>query len=165
MEGRNEAPAVQRNVDAGISSFRKNRTKYEVSRDTYSVVRFGLMQKGEGGRFVVINEQSVPEHPESEIHWVKFRMWNYDEELNWKSNCTEYSAAAKGQVINIDRLNEQKLKMLLLDWSFGEYDDRLKLLHCDGRLSDESYCILKGMYPTIVNAIVYMMNDVLENNQ
>lgn len=165
MEGRNEAPAVQRNVDAGISSFRKDRTKYEVTRDTYFVVRFGLMQKGEGGRFIVIGEQDVPEHRGAEPHWVKFRMWSYDEELSWKSNCMEYSAADKCRILNINKLNEQKLKMLLLDWSFGECDDRLKLLHCDGRLSDESYCVLKCMYPAIVNAIIDLMNNVLENNQ
>ena len=53
----------------------------------------------------------------------------------------------------------------MLDWSFGEYDDRLKLLHCDGKLSDESYAMFMGLYPSIASTIVDMMNLVLESNQ
>ena len=53
----------------------------------------------------------------------------------------------------------------MLDWSFAEHDDRLKLLHCDGRLSDESYAIFMGMYPSIASTIVDLMNLVLESNQ
>ena len=66
---------------------------------------------------------------------------------------------------NIEKLNERKIRRLLLDWSFGEYDDRLKLLHCDGMLSDESYSVFMGLYPSIAGTIVDMMNLVLESNQ
>ena len=92
-------------------------------------------------------------------------MWTYDEELQWKADCLEYNSQTKIQSINYDKLNEIKLKNLLLDWSFAENEDRLKLLHCDGKLSDESYSIFNGLYPSIATCIVEMMNDVLESNQ
>jgi hypothetical protein len=77
----------------------------------------------------------------------------------------EYNNVAKIQILNNDKLNEIKLKKLMLDWSFGEYDDNLKLLHCDNKLSDESYSMFMGMYPAIAKTIVDLMNLVLESNQ
>jgi hypothetical protein len=151
-------------IDHGVSSFKVKRTKYEVTNDSYFIIRFGLLEK-EGGRFVPVKEQAISSFPMCEEHWVKFRMWNYGEELQWKSKFLEYDNTVKIQQINQDKLNEYKIKHLMLDWSFGECDDRLKLLHCDGVLSDESYGIFKGMYPSIATTIVDMMNLVLESNQ
>lgn len=151
-------------VDNGPSSFKRQRTKYEVSDDSYFVIRFGLIQK-EDGRFIPITGDSAEDMIGAELHWVKFRMWKYDEELKWKSECMEYNSQMKAQAVNMDKLNERKIRMLMLDWSFGTCDDRLKLLHCDGKLSDESYSIFRGMYPSIANTIVNMMNLVLESNQ
>lgn len=148
----------------GVSSFRREKTKYEVNSQSYFVIKFGLVQK-EDGRFVPIREDAIAGIPEAEAHWVKFRMWTYTEELNWKDKCTEYDAKARAQVINTTKLNEMKIRRLMLDWSFGEYNDSLRLLHCDGKLSDESYNVFRGMYPSIANTIVDMMNLVLESNQ
>ncbi len=138
--------------------------KYQVTPNTTFFIRFGLVQK-EDGRFVPIREDAIEGIPEAESHWVKFRMWTYNEELDWKDKCTEYDSRSKMQMINTAKLNEIKLRWLMLDWSFGEYDSQLKLLHCDGKLSDESYNLFKGMYPSIANTIVDMMNLVLESNQ
>lgn len=151
-------------MDNGVSSFRVKRTKYEVTKDSYFIVRFGLMQK-EDGRFVPVKYTLISTFPSCEPHWVKFRMWNYGEELQWKSKFIEYNSNMKMQEVNKDKLDEYKIRHLMLDWSFGEYDDRLKLLHCDGVLSDESYGIFMGMYPSIASTIVDLMNLVLESNQ
>lgn len=148
----------------GPTSFKKEKTKYQISNDTFFVVKFGLLQR-EDGRFVPIAENDVYKYTGAESHWVKFRMWNYGEQLKWKSQCTEFNNTTKMQYLNNDKLNQKKIKNLLLDWSFGVYEDRLKLLHCDGKLSDESYKILRGMYPSIINTIVDLMNYVLESNQ
>lgn len=150
--------------DSGPTSYKMKRSKYEITKDSYFVVKFGLYQK-EDGRFVPIKEDAVDGIPEAELHWVKFRMWSYAEELKWKSEFLEYNNATKSQFLNVDRLNERKIRCLMLDWSFAEHDDRLKLLHCDGRLSDESYAIFMGMYPSIASTIVDLMNLVLESNQ
>ena len=151
-------------VDFGPTSYRVRRSKYEITKDSYFVVKFGLYQKDDG-RFVPIKDDAVDGMPEAELHWVKFRMWSYAEELKWKSEFLEYNSATKSQFLNVDRLNERKIRCLMLDWSFAEHDDRLKLLHCDGRLSDESYAIFMGMYPSIASTIVDLMNLVLESNQ
>lgn len=162
----NDIPQSQQysHIDAGPTSFVVNRTKYEVTPDSYFVVKFGLVQKDDG-HFVVVEPEVVPETSGAEPHWVKFRMWNYDEELKWRSECTEFNNNMKVQYINVEKFNELKVRRLMMDWSFGECEDRLKLLHCDGVLSDESYSIFKGMYPSIANRIVALMNGVLENNQ
>ena len=151
-------------MDVGPTSFVRKRTKYEITDSSYFIIRFGLLQKDDG-RFVPIKEDAIDGIAEAEPHWVKFRMWNYGEELAWKSEFMEYNNAMKSQYLNIEKLNERKIRRLLLDWSFGEYDDRLKLLHCDGMLSDESYSVFMGLYPSIAGTIVDMMNLVLESNQ
>ena len=150
--------------DIQPTSFKQKKSKYEVTDKSYFTIKFGLFEKEEG-HFVPIKEDSVETMPQAEMHWVKFRMWTYSEELKWKSECLEYNNATKSQFLNMDKLNERKLKYLMKDWSFGEYDDGLKLLHCDGRLSDESYAKFMGMYPSIASTIVDLMNLVLESNQ
>lgn len=141
----------------------EKKTKYEVSKDTTFKISFGLV--GVDDRFIIIPEDSVQYTPNAEPVWVKFRMWTYVEELQWKEECTEYNEHSKMQFININKLNEIKIKKLILDWSFGEIDDKFKLLHTDGKLSDESYSVFCGLLPNIANAIVNLMNDVLENNK
>lgn len=155
---------LKTHADSGPTSYKVKRSKYEITKDSYFIVKFGLVQKDDG-RFVPIKEEAVDGIPQAELHWVKFRMWNYGEELKWKSEFLEYNNVTKAQFLNIDKLNERKIRRLLLDWSFGEYDDRLKLLHCDGSLSDESYSMFMGLYPSIAGTIVDMMNLVLESNQ
>lgn len=163
MNNENSSVATS-HIDNGKTSFKVQRSKYEVTKDSYFIIQFGLLQE-EGGRFVPIQKEDVERFPQAEMHWVKFRVWTYEEELNWKSEFLEYNNVSKSQGINVNKLNERKIKCLMLDWSFGEYDDRLKLLHCDGKLSDESYGIFMGMYPSIATTIVDMMNLVLESNQ
>lgn len=161
--GRPDAPPPSRmHMDVGDTSFDVRRTKYEVTPETYFTVRFGLVERKDGGYYTVGGGE-LADYPEAEPHWVKFRMWTYDEELRWKADCMEFNSQSKTQYINVERLNERKIRRLMLDWSFGEMEDRLKLLHCDGRLSDESYSMFRGLYPVIANRIVDMMNSVLEN--
>ena len=152
-------------IDKGLSSFKKQKSKYEISSDTFFIIRFGLYQNEQDGRIIPIRYDAVDQIKKAEKHWVKFRMWNYREQLRWKQQSTEYHSASRSQIINTDKLNQKKLRNLMLDWSFGEYDDRLKLLHCDGVLSDESYSLFYNMYPSIASTIVDLMNSVLENNQ
>ena len=91
-------------------------------------------------------------------------MWNYGEELAWKDKCMKFNPDSRSFTIDSNILNELKIKNLILDWSFGEYSDSLKLLHTDGKLSDESYEIFKGFFPNIINSILILMNEVLEGN-
>lgn len=140
-------------------------SKYHVNKDSFFIIKFGLLQQSQDGRFIPITYQATDDFAQSEKHWVKFRMWYYNEELQWKQNVMEYNNKVKAQILNQDKLNEIKLKKLMLDWSFSEFDDKLKLLHCNGILSDESYNMFMGLHPSIAKTIVDLMNLVLENNQ
>lgn len=139
------------------------KTKYEVTKDTNFKIEFGLVRVDD--RYIIIQKDYVSYTTESEPIWVKFRMWTYLEELKWKDECLEYNSQSKTQFLNVNKLNEIKIKNLILDWSFSEIDDKFRLLHTDGKLSDESYSIFCGLLPNIANAIVNLMNDVLENNK
>ena len=139
------------------------KTKYEVTKDTTFKVEFGLTKVDD--RYIVIQKDYVSYTADTELVWAKFRMWTYLEELKWKDECLEYSNQSKTQFLNVNKLNEIKVKNLILDWSFSEIDDKFKLLHTDGKLSDESYSVFCGLLPNIANAIVNLMNDVLENNK
>ena len=139
-------------------------SKYHVNKDSFFIIKFGLLRQ-EDGRFIPINYESTDDYPLSEKHWVKFRMWFYNEQLQWKQSVMEYKNSLKLQVLNQEKLNQIKIKKLILDWSFGQFDENLKLLHCDGKLSDESYDMFMGLYPSIAKTIVDLMNMVLENNQ
>lgn len=139
------------------------KTKYEVTKDTNFKIEFGLVRVDD--RYIIIQKDYVSYTTESEPIWVKFRMWTYLEELKWKDECLEYNSQSKTQFLNVNKLNEIKIKNLILDWSFSEIDDKFRLLHTDGKLSDESYSIFCGLLPNIANTIVNLMNDVLENNK
>ena len=145
------------------SSFVQERTKYEISEDTKFLVEFGIVPIEE--RFVIVDKKSLTSLKIGEYHWAKFRMWSFKEEIEWKNKCTEFNESMKMQVVNHSKLNEMKIKRLLLDWSFAENNDRLKLLHTDKVLSDESYDIFCGLMPNIANAIINGMNAILEDNQ
>lgn len=160
----NNIDVLNKKNEVNPSSFNYKKSKYHVTKDSYFIVKFGLLRQTDG-RFVPIMYQATDDFPTSQKHWVKFRMWNYYEELQWKQSVMEYNAKVKLQILNQDKLNEIKIKKLILDWSFGEYDNCLKLLHCDGNLSDESYALFMGLHPSIAKTIVDLMNQVLENNQ
>ena len=90
-------------------------------------------------------------------------MWTYDEKVKWKEECRELDSSTKSVTVNKDMLNERKIRNLILDWSFAKYGERMRLLHCDGKLSEESYSMFLGLYPPIANVIVEMMNDMLND--
>ncbi|MBP5459324.1 MAG: hypothetical protein J6Y62_04085 [Clostridia bacterium] len=137
--------------------------KYEVTPESEFTVRFCV--SFEEGRWRVHLEEARYANPEYESHWAVFRMWTYPEMLSWRQQATEYDNMTGVSRLNTDKLNEIKLRRLLKRWSFEEYDPRYKLLHVGGVLSDESYSLLNGMFPTIVDNLIFMMNQVLEENR
>ena len=138
------------------------KSKYEVRPDTSFVVRFGIMEDNDG-KFFPVPANVMYDDPNVEMHWVKFRMWTYDEKRKWKSECMDFNASKKALEVNVEKMNERKIRSLLLDWSFGKSGDDMKLLHCEGELSNESYSMFLNLYPSIANTIVDLMNTVLDN--
>lgn len=138
-------------------------SKYEVRPDSSFTIRFCLCFVDD--RAIVLDENAKVRNPEAEAHWVRFRMWRYAEEMEWKGQCQEFDGVSRMFKTNAIRLDELKIRHLIRDWSFAEYDERFKLLHVGGVLSDESFDMFKGFFPTIINHIIYMMNQVLENDR
>lgn len=137
-------------------------SKYEVRPDSEFKIEFCIGEKD--GRIVVYTKEAVIQFPELESHWVVFRMWKYTEELDWKNRCQEYDVQSRSFKTNTNKLDELKIRYLIKSWSFENYDPKFKLLHANRYLSDESYDIFKGFYPTIINNIIFLMNQVLEHN-
>ena len=137
-------------------------TKYEVTPESTFTVRFCL-SFDDGRAHVYTGDQKIG-HPEFELHWVTFRMWTYREQLEWRQRCTQYDNMTGMTRFNSDQFNEIKVRNLIKAWSFEEYDVKFKLLHVHGYLSDESWNLINGMYPVIVDNILFMMNRVLEEN-
>ncbi len=157
---------IERNKPVSVKEAKRQadnarKSKYEVRPDTSFVIRFGIMED-DNGRFSAVPAGRSQDSPNVEAHWVKFRMWTYEEKLKWKSEFMEVNGLRRPEV-NVEKMNERKIRSLLLDWSFGLYGDDMKLLHCDGALSNESYSLFLNMHPSIANAIVDMMNQVLDN--
>lgn len=137
-------------------------SKYEVRPDSEFKIEFCIGEKD--GRIVVYTKEAAIQFPELESHWVVFRMWKYEEELDWKNRCQEYDSQSRSFKTNTNKLDELKIRYLIKSWSFENYDPKFKLLHANRYLSDESYDIFKGFYPTIINNIIFLMNQVLEHN-
>lgn len=137
-------------------------TKYEVTPQSSFTIRFCIGFNDD--RVNVYTEDAYQTMPELERHWVKFRMWTYEEELKWKNQCMEYDFQSRSFKLNPSKLDELKIRNLIKDWSFAEHEAKFKLLHVNKVLSDESYDIFKGFFPTIINNIIFLMNQVLENN-
>ena len=134
-------------------------SKYMVSKEDYFYVKFGL-QKYQG-RWLIVEEDSSPD---VENHWLKFRMWSYPESVALRRKVTTYDQSKRASQIDQERLDEYKIKTLLLEWSFGERDPALKLLHVGGILSDESYAHFVNMHYNTVQYVTNRMNAILEQN-
>jgi len=65
-------------VENGKSSFKYRQSKYQVNKDSYFIIKFGLLRQSDG-RFIPIDYASSDNYKDAEKHWVKFRMWNYME--------------------------------------------------------------------------------------
>lgn len=137
-------------------------SRYEVTPESEFTIRFCLGFNE--GRVQIYTEDAYLKQEDLERHWVKFRMWKYEEELTWQNQSMEFQHQTRTFVHNQNKLNELKIRHLIKAWSFEEYDPKFKLLHVNGVLSDESYNTFKGFFPTIINNIIYMMNQVLEQN-
>jgi hypothetical protein len=133
--------------------------KYVVTKDNTFKIRFGLMQHD--GRWVVVK----PETTGADDHWVEFRVWSFNEEVELRKMSTQFDPLKKIHIIDNDYLNRLKVQRLLLNWSFDEQNPKLKLLHVGGVLSDEGWKAFTSLFPTIVRFILEAMNAVLEHGE
>ncbi len=130
--------------------------KYVVTKEDTFKVRFGLVQRD--GRWVVVKSGT----PESDSHWVEFRIWGFNEEVELRKMSTQFDPLKKIHIIDNDYLNRLKVQRLMLNWSFDEQNPKLKLLHVNGILSDEGWKNFTSLFPNIIRFVLESMNAVLE---
>lgn len=141
-------------------------TKYEVRPDTFFYIKFGLKWLNESddeeSKRLIIAKYDKSEK-NIECHWMKFRMWTYEESNFWKNQCTEMDAF-KNYVFNKNKLFKIKIKNLLIDWSFKEEDVKMSLMHVNNILSDESINLFMNLHPNILFYVDEKLRDILELN-
>lgn len=135
--------------------------KYEITKDTTFKVKFSVREQD--GRWVV--SRPDPKERGVEEHWVEFRMWTFDEEIELRKLATQWDVMKKIHLIDHDVLNRLKIQRLMKTWTFEKGNERLKLLHVNGILSDESYSAFRKLHPNIARHIIERMNNVLEYNE
>lgn len=153
---------VQKKEDKKYTTFNYQPTKYQVTKDSVFIVKFGIDFFDE--RLIVLDQMQVEDIPTSQSHWVKFRMWTYKQQISWKDQCMRFNNESRSFIVDNNKLNQLKIRRLIKDWSFAEHSDKFKLLHVNGVLSDQSYQIFKGFYPNVINGIIQRMNRVLQFN-
>lgn len=147
------------------TSVKKEKSKYEVDKDTTFKVNLGVMFDED--RIVIIPEEKFEEIDGLgvelyEKHWVKFRMWNFLESASWRQECMEFLQQHRIFNLNTNKFNELKVRRLLLDWSFKDYGDDHKLFHINSQLTDESMTLFfKKFNPHIVQYVLNKMNEFL----
>jgi hypothetical protein len=132
--------------------------KYEVTPEsTFDVeVHLGMSN----GRWVIYDSQTEG----ADTHKLVFRIWTYDEMVELKKKATAYDPHKRIHMLDHDALNRMKVQKLLVSWTFDRENPRLKVLHVNGILTDESWNMFAKLQPNIISYVMERMNDVLEFN-
>lgn len=132
--------------------------KFEVTEEDDFKIEFFIAQVGK--RWVVHKDESKG----AEKHWVIFRMWNYQEEVDLRKKATNFDDLRRTHSLDEDMLNRLKIQRLLKAWSFQEDNKRLEIKHVNGIITDECFKNIMKLHPTILRFIIECMNGVLERN-
>ena len=137
-------------------------SKYHLKEDDTFMLKFGILSYE--GRWRIVDFERLEDVPEAEEHWAKVKMCPYGLQ-NWiKEKATTFDRVTRMHKYDADLSNRIKIQRLLIDWSFSKEDERCKIHHVQGVMSDESYAMFERMQPNIINHIITRMNEILEYN-
>jgi hypothetical protein len=156
-EPKKQEEQSKQRIDAQIA----NPGKYEITKDDSFKIEFCVKQVG--GRWVVTSD--ADKEKSTEKHWVEFRMWTFDEDVELRKKSTVFDQIKRMHFIDHDMLNRLKIQKLLKRWSFEKDNPNLKLNHFNGVLVDESWEVFKKLHLKIIRHIIEQMNNVLEFNE
>ena len=141
-------------------------TKYEITPQTYFYVKFGLKwlndEDNEQSDRLIITQYNKADKS-IQCHWLKFRMWTFEQSNNWKSQCTQLDQY-KNFVFNKNKLFRTKIRNLLIDWSFKEKQPDMRLMHVNGILADQSIKLFMNLHPNILFFVQDRLRDILQSN-
>ena len=130
---------------------------YEVTDSHTFEVKINLLKK-DGRWQVVKGGEGV------DSHTCVFRLWKYDEMVGLKKQATSYDTTRRIHTVDQDVLNRLKIQKLLVSWTFGDHNPRLKIHRVQGVLTDESWDNFKRLQTNIIDYIFRGMNEVLDFN-
>ena len=131
---------------------------YEVTPETTFEVEVHLRKSG--SRWVVVEGAGK----DIVTHKVVFRMWTYDEMVEMRKMSTTYDSVRRVHMIDNDALNRLKVQKLMVSWTFGDDNPRLKMHKVQGVLTDESWETFKKLQPNIISHILERANGAYEFN-
>lgn len=136
--------------------------KYQITKDSIFYIKFGVsFVKEEEDRIIIVQyDKSLSD---IQNHWLKFRMWTYQQCNKFKDMCCEQDQY-KNYVYNKSKLFKTKIKNLLLDWSFKQSDPNMRLMHVNGVLSDQSINDFMRLHTNILFYVQKQLNNVLQAN-
>jgi len=133
--------------------------KYEITENEDFTIKIPVWREDESSRWVIVDAKNA-----QETHEVVFRMWSYEEEIELRKQATNYDPIKRIHLIDHDMLNRLKIQRLMKSWSFEKDNPRLKLLHVNGVMVDESFKNVMRLHPNILRFLIERMNNVLEYN-
>lgn len=137
-----------------------HRARWQLKDNETFRIRFKVLEPESG--IVKVYRSGLETNNESYEHWVEFKMWDYETMIKLKKSSTKYHNETRTFYVDQDFYDELKIKNLMKSWSFGEVDPHMKLQHFNGVMTDESFGLIKRLYPFVVTKIIQEMNAVLE---
>lgn len=143
-------------VDTGIFN------KYQITKDSTFYIKFGIEFIEQQQDRIVITQYDKA-NTNIQNHWLKFRMWSYQECNRFRDLCCQQDQY-RNYVYNKTKLFKMKVKHLLLDWSFKQSDPNMRLMHVNGILSDQSIDDFMRLHTNILFYVQRQLNNVLQAN-
>jgi hypothetical protein len=130
--------------------------KFEVTPDqTFDVIIYLKKYKG---RWVLMESPAK----DVEKHTIVFRMWNFEECLRLRRQSMSFDPQTRTNKLDNDRLNKQKIMLLMQDWSLSSENPRLEIHRANGVLTEASWKAFVNISPAIADKIIAEMNMVLD---
>lgn len=136
--------------------------KYQITKDSTFYIKFGIEFIEQQQDRIVITQYDKS-NTNIQNHWLKFRMWSYQECNSFRDLCCQQDQY-RNYVYNKTKLFKMKVKHLLLDWSFKQSDPNMRLMHVNGILSDQSIDDFMRLHTNILFYVQRQLNNVLQAN-
>lgn len=136
--------------------------KYQIGKDSIFYIKFGVsFIKQQQDRMIIVQYDKA--NQDIQNHWLKFRMWTYQQCNKFRDLCCQQDQY-RNYVYNKSKLFKMKIKHLLLDWSFKDEQPTMRLMHVNGILSDQSIDDFMRLHTNILFYVQRQLNNVLQAN-
>lgn len=158
---------IERQKVQKVKFDKKIYSKYQITPQTFFYIKFGLYWLNDSQEYDqpdrLVIKQYDKLNPNIQSHWMKFRIWTYEQSCKWKSLSTQIDVY-KNYVFNKNKLFRTKIRNLLIDWSFKQDNPDMRLMHVNGVLADQSLNLFMNLHPNILFHVQNKLRQVLQYN-